>query len=826
MAFGTDQAWGVIIPQERSNLLRNPSLERTTTDWNDPSLGFIAGRVSDRQAFGAFSAATPGLQTGPILGCTIGPWTAGAGTAYTTSIYLKASGESMKIGVGNGADVTTPPTYQGTTAAFTVGGGTWQRYSFSYTEASGGARYLTVLSANGEIANGTIYMDGAMVEAGSLTTYIDGLQNGCYWTGDPHLSTSVRSGTSRAGGTVVALADLGFRVETSPGIGMPPLETTGQSFALTDGAQFQRQRAAQRTFTLAGFLQGTATQTRVSLHQQRQALIDALKIDLVSPQQPTTFWYVGGAGTIQISAVMDAGLGFDLPPGQFTENPGVRFIAHDPFFYSTTDQGTALSPRTSLGSVRHIAWRDPLGRWGTMGANGTTVQLNGGNPAINTILPLAGGTVLIGGNWGTVGGTVSPAIGRWDQATNRFGTFGGTVLRTNHAATFVHKMIQTPAGTVFFGGDFGTVAGTQGAWFIAQWTGAAFGTIIGGTLNQPVLDLLYQGTLFAGGDFTLAGGSAARFVARHVNNAWGTLTGGGTLSSGALALARGLDGRIFIGGAFVQVAGTFGTGVAFWDGSYGTMGNVDGLGAFVSSLAVAPSGVAYLGGQFTSINGGSAAHLASFNGVQMFPAGSGLTATFNPTVSALLVDRLTNNIWVGGAFTNAGGIPIADGIAVYNGYAFHGPDISLTTAGTFNDIQQSQDGTIYAAGTFSSAGFCASVAQIFNQGRTETYPVVTMRSASGTARIYQLLNTLTGDSIYFNYAILPGEEVTLDLTERTLTSSYLGNIYGKMLTGSDISTWRLMPGTNWVSFFSDSDTLAVSMYWRPKSWSGDAGTTY
>jgi hypothetical protein len=828
MAFGTDQAWGVILPVQKEQLLRNPSVEHTTTDWNNP-VGFIAGRISDAQAFGAVSLATPGISVGPILGCTAGPWTASAGSAYTASIYLKASGESMKIGVGDNADVSAPPTYQGTSAAFTVGGGTWQRYSFSYTEGAGGARYLTILAAAGAINNGTIYMDGAMVEAGSLTTYIDGNQPGCYWTGAPHLSTSVRSGTSRAGGTVVALADLGFRVETSPGIGMPPLETTGQSFALTDGAQFQRQRAGQRSFTLAGYVQGTATQTRVSLHAQRQALIDALKIDLVSPQQPTTFWYVGGPGTLQISAVMDAGLGFDLPPGQFTENPGIRFIAFDPFSYATTDQGTALLSRQALGSVNHIAWRDPLGRWGTMGVNGTTVQANFAGAAIYTVLPLTGGTVLVGGLWGTIGGTVYPAVGQWLQATNRFGTLaGGSVLRTNPQTTTVNALVSVPSGSVFLGGNFGTAGGTQGAWYVARWNGVNFGTLIGGTLDGQVSSLLFTGTLFVSGGFGVVGGTATQFLAQHVNNAWGTLTGG-TITQPANALAQGLDGRIFAAGNFETAGGTVSRGVAYWNGAWGSMGTLGGAAGDGLALTIAPSGIAYIGGAFTDVNGGSASNLASYNGMQLFAAGSGVRASgiVASLVDALLVDRTTGDIYVGGQFSNAGGIPIADGLAVYNGYSYRGPDISISPSGTFFDVAQSADGTIYAAGTFRGTAQCASVATVINAGRRETYPIwEAQNQTSSVVRIYQLVNTLTGNGVYFNYSMQPGETVTFDFAPgaQSFTSNFAGNIYGKIIPGSDPSTFRLMPGTNYISFFSESNGLNSLLYWRPRGWSMDAGT--
>ena len=134
---------------------------------------------------------------------------------------------------------------------------------------------------------------------------IDGDQEGCSWLGAPHDSQSSRDGAFRGGGSVVSLWDLGFRVDKALGIGVMPLENAAQSFALVDGAEFQHQRAAIRPFTLTSHISGT---TQRDYHITRRTIINALKIDVTDPQQPTRFWYVGGEGTVAIDAVLDAGL--------------------------------------------------------------------------------------------------------------------------------------------------------------------------------------------------------------------------------------------------------------------------------------------------------------------------------------------------------------------------------------------------------------------------------------------------------------------------------------------------------------------------------------
>lgn len=841
MAFGTDQAWGAILPVEKTNLLRNPSLEQGYGDFAKNSWDTFAGRTSEKQTFGAFS-----FQTSPNTGggsatknIAWGPWTAGVGVAYTISVYARGTAynsgahslgsipDPLFLRVASGTDVADALTFYANSTVVFGANSVWQRYDLSYTEASGGARYLIL--QDGTNNNGTTggkpgyFFDGAQVEVGSLTTYIDGDQEGCYWTGAPHLSESVRSGTSRAGGTVIALADLGFRVSESPGIGMPPLETTAQSFALTDGAEFQRQRAKERVFTLAGFVQGTATQTRISLHQQRQVLIDALKIDLVSPQQPTRFWYVGGAGTVAIDAVMDAGLGFDLNIGEdgFTESPGVRFIAHDPFFYATTDQGTALAASVNLGSTNYAAYRDPLGRWGTMGVNGTTVS--GQVFAVGIDL---GGTVFYGGQFLTAGGTRSPAIAMYLPTTGRWGTLtGGTIDGSGQA---VQAIAFTPSGTLFVGGLWDSVGGTT-APNVGQWNGA-WGTLGPGTVNNQVLTLEYTvfGTLFAGGVFTQVGGTQAPRIAMWTPARWGTLVGG-TVNNTVYTITSDVRGTVYTGGDFTEAGGTAGARfLALWNGAWGsfTGGTVN---TRVYALAFGQNGILYVGGVFYLAGGGTTGPIANWNQTSFTGIGGGLSLTSGSAQVNRILSLNNGQLLASGVFNRANTRIVNDNFAQFNNAAWLTTDIDVgNTAVPIYGMAQGGGGTVYIGGGFTGTATAASVTQIYNTGRTETYPVFVMRNtSSGTARLYQLINTLTGDAVYFDLALLPGEVATLELSplERTLVTSFRGNSFSAILPGSRLSTLRLLPGTNWISCFADTTNLVTSIYWRPRSWSADAGTT-
>jgi hypothetical protein len=135
-------------------------------------------------------------------------------------------------------------------------------------------------------------------------------------------------------------------------------------------------------------------------------------------------------------------------------------------------------------------------------------------------------------------------------------------------------------------------------------------------------------------------------------------------------------------------------------------------------------------------------------------------------------------------------------------------------------------GTMYAGGLFDGQGTAASVTTLVTSGMAESYPTLRVfNRAAVTSRVYQLLNTTTGDGLWFNYIMQPGEIVTLTTTpgNRSFTSSVRGNIFGAILGGSNIASWRLLPGTNTVSFLADNPSVQADLFWTPRSSSIDGG---
>ena len=821
--------FAAILPKETTNLFSNPSGEFGTSGWTFVESAVI-GTSSAFQQFGAWSIdVAPGLNG--TCGVQSPAWTASNGSAYSVQARIRGvNGVPYRMAVANSVGAGF---ISGGTITFT-GGGTWHHYSIAFTEPTGAARTLVVTkNASGDVNH--FYVDGVQSELGSITTYIDGDQPGGTWTGAQHASTSIRSGQYRGGGSVIALADLGLSVDQFPGAGMPPIEDSAQSYAITDGAQFQRQRAAQRKFTLtAKPIVGTSLG---DFHVTRRTLIDVFKPDLVTPQQPIRFLYVGGQGTVQVDAYYDKGLELGNMDGIIAENAAISFNAYDPYWYAPTQQGTTLSPRTNIGSVNYIAKRSPYGVWGTLGAVGTTVQTaTGGTAIIRTLTINSGGTVYIGGRFGSVGGTAYPNTGIYNPSINTFGTLlGGTVT----AAGTVNAFALSPNGTLYIGGAQLDDAGGTSARGISYWNGAAFGTLGPGTLNfgagpADIFSLLYSplGSLFIGGLIDRAGGTVVGDIC-FWNGGFGSLIGDISGVSGVddnvWALSYTPNGRLYMGGQFKFVGGTAGTAMGFWqNNAFGTMGGVSNGSVF--ALAQSDNQTLYEGGEFGNLGGVSALRIAKWNGVQQAPVGSGA----NTSIYALAQDPSNDNIIAGGPMGAIGGLIMRGGLAAWTGASWTRGDIDIQfpggVYGTVFAIASAPDNTLYIAGRWFGTQNAASVGTIVNSGRSVVYPTLRVRSlaTSGTVEFYQMVNTLTDEAIYFNTALLPGEQAVLTLQpgQRSYQSSFRGNIFGQILPGSNLASFALRPGINYVSFFSNSDQIEASLYWTPRSWSIDSGTIF
>ncbi len=255
--------------------------------------------------------------------------------------------------------------------------------------------------------------------------------------------------------------------------------------------------------------------------------------------------------------------------------------------------------------------------------------------------------------------------------------------------------IAVSGSNIYIGGAFVNADGIPQADFLVKWNGTAWSALgsssdgTNGALNSGVNAFAFIGSdLYVGGSFTDAAGiPEADFITKWSGSTWSALgsdgAGNGALRQGtpgkggyvrALAVA-GID--LYVGGDFWEAGTDIAAGnVAKWDGStWSALGN-NGSGG--PALAVYPvfalafvGSDLYVGGQFTDVmNDPMMAYLARWDGSSWSAVGS--NGSSGPAINTIVYTLAVNgsNLYVGGAFTNAGGIAEADHVAKWSGSAW------------------------------------------------------------------------------------------------------------------------------------------------------------
>lgn len=161
-----------------TNLLTNPSFETGTGSWTVVNSATWS-RPSGTSQSGSYSIlVTPGGSnySGAFYNCP-----GNSGQAYTASAYVRPVATTDinyaldGLGVGNGAGVSTPPS--------------WQRFALTGTRSSQASHGCFI---RGRVASSpAFYVDAVMYTAGPNTySYGDGDSPGWFWNGTPHNSTS------------------------------------------------------------------------------------------------------------------------------------------------------------------------------------------------------------------------------------------------------------------------------------------------------------------------------------------------------------------------------------------------------------------------------------------------------------------------------------------------------------------------------------------------------------------------------------------------------------------------------------------------------------
>ncbi|MBY0111488.1 MAG: hypothetical protein K2Y21_01600 [Phycisphaerales bacterium] len=360
------------------------------------------------------------------------------------------------------------------------------------------------------------------------------------------------------------------------------------------------------------------------------------------------------------------------------------------------------------------------------------------NGIVQSLLPLADGQLLAGGNFSSINGVNNLApIARWNGTT---WTSLGT--RTSIQIITVLSIVQLPGGDIVAGGTAkSTISNGRG---IARWNGTSWSPLgtsgIPGLASVRSLVFLPNGNLVAAGEFATIDGLTVNGVARWNGSAWAALGGGLTGGSGARSATVMSNGDLVIGGDFASAGapgtaklarwngtswsaigtppsfvsvdgaaalpggklaisgGSFDRTVALWDGAAWTeiaKPINDYLSNTTRGLTLLPDGRLILFGRLI-ISATPAVNIASYKDGTWSAFGSGTSG------SILAFAKLPDGRLVaGGGFRSIAGVN-ALGVAVYDGATWS--PLGTGVNGTVKSLAVLPDGRLLVGGLFQSAG--------------------------------------------------------------------------------------------------------------------------
>ena len=684
---------------------------------------------------------------------------------------------------------------------------TWSIYECNFPAIEASASVKLSIHQNGA-GNGDFYIDGVQVEAkdGYYTTYCDGEQEGCEWSGAVNASKSSRGAVSLAGGRIRDLQDdYGFYVERMVSIGTGPIALSTDSYAVLPGGYVSNEKDEVREFILAGKVWDTSL---ANLHAGRQDLTKVFR-PRVPGNQAIALRYTGAAVQKEIKAYYVDGLDGDIQAvntqiGAY-ENVNVRFVAVDPYWYEIGESAAVLDVQDSI-TMRYIAGRlKSTGQWDDLGL--TANPATGGT--VYAICIASDKSVYVGGaftNWN--GNDASDNIVRYIPGTDTW-----EPLSTGLNST-VWDIIEGPNGDIYICGEFTDGVGDED--FIVRWDGTDFNAL-GDPTTGATITAAYamafdrSGYLYVVGNFTEWGNvAAADYIARWSGAAWTAVGAGGTGIVRTIGIDN--DDNIYIGGDFQDWAADADADyLAWWNGSAWT--SVDGAEVedVVRAIAVSSDNIVYIGGAFTDINGDNTlAYVAAWDGSSFTSLNNTAMTTGLPVYSIAIAPN--GRLGIGGNSL----------LVIWPGYSFYLTDMSGTSGGAIihtiafgeRDAVIRSNFDMYVGRSTNSAIDIAGLKTVTNGGTAEAYPLISVTAAT-SGYIRQIRNETTGRLLYINTHLNPGEKLIIDLApdKKTIMSSFYGPTPSAISAYSDFASFSLIPGDNRISVYAiESDTVVVFKY--------------
>jgi uncharacterized delta-60 repeat protein len=267
-----------------------------------------------------------------------------------------------------------------------------------------------------------------------------------------------------------------------------------------------------------------------------------------------------------------------------------------------------------------------------------------------------------------------------------------------------------PNGQILVGGTFTTVGGQTRTNLARLNASGTLDTSFAPAVNARVNCIAVQpdGQILIGGDFTTVNSATHNRLARlnpdgTLDPAFNAGTGAGSTVN---SIAMQQDGRLIVAGNFISFAGQTRTRIVRLtstgglDGSFNTSASAD---AAINTAIVQPDGKILIGGSFLNVNGTARSRVARLNtdgtleGTSTFAIGAG----FSNTVQCMNLQS-DGRILVGGLFATVQGTA-RQGIARLNSNGTLDTSLSSSVS-TVASIARQTDQKIFIAGGFTSVG--------------------------------------------------------------------------------------------------------------------------
>ena len=319
--------------------------------------------------------------------------------------------------------------------------------------------------------------------------------------------------------------------------------------------------------------------------------------------------------------------------------------------------------------------------WSPLG-NGVSGASFPHDPEVRALAVFDGGGGLelyAGGEFAFAGGVSANRIAKWDGAA--WSPLGNGVSGPNFPdAPEVRALAVYDAGLgggpeLFVGGGFTNFVSFPTATVvngIVRWDGEAWhdvGAGADGTIPVRALATFDDGrgggpALYAGGTFHTMDGVPADGVARWDGTSWTSAANGPqTITINCFAVFDdGLGGgpALYAGGSFGAIDGVPAASIARWNGvAWSPLAGGGATGKIINALAVFDDGsgpALYAAGDFLSIGGVTAGHIAKWNGTAWSRLEEGLGSQFGAGFALASFDAGSGPALIaGGMFLQAGG---------------------------------------------------------------------------------------------------------------------------------------------------------------------------